>query len=132
MVQVHRSCCAHTVHADSPGIQLVVVVQLVLSCSMHCSLHHPSGFISHLSGCHCCRSGVSWPFILTWLNHLNIAATPIVSTAYLAPSTTSWQYRTFSMCPDSTCSPLDSSPPKRALWLRIMMTGSVGFLDISS
>ena len=59
MVQVCRSCCAHTVHADSPGIQLVVAFQLVLSCSMHCSLHHPSGFISHLSSCHCCRSGVS-------------------------------------------------------------------------
>ena len=80
MVQVRRSCCARTVHADLPGIQLVVAFQLVSSRSVRRSLRHPSGFISHLSGCHCCRSGVSWPFILTWRIHLNIAATPIVST----------------------------------------------------
>ena len=59
MVQVRRSCCARTVHADLPGIQLAVAFQLVSSCSVRRSLHRPSGFVSHLSGCHHHRSGAS-------------------------------------------------------------------------
>ena len=52
MAQVHGLLTACTAHADSPCFQLAVTFRVISTCSVHCSLRHPSSTISHRIRCH--------------------------------------------------------------------------------